>query len=284
MPLCRICRKDVDQAAKFCSNCGINDPITGKTKPKRKVLKWVLWIFVGIVVIGILSPNREKEPAKAALQEFEPSEEGVIAVEPTEKIELPAPEAQVPNEPESEWNAHEFEVVKDEDISAGSRLRRRVTVMAPAALTREDRIATLMKAAIQAWQKHHSQFIAMFLIPFESGPPIARMDYAPDKCGVSGTECTGKVWTDVNASDVIFTPEQQQVYTAWTNNQDKFMEVDPDYGFEVINEDHLKAFLAEQFDTTPDDISKVFMEVSIGSITSQVKMTIPRQFSASWSP
>ena len=40
------------------------------------------------------------------------------------------------------------------------------------------------------------------------------MDYAPDKCGVSGTECIGKVWTDVNASDVIFTPEQQQVYTA----------------------------------------------------------------------
>ena len=62
------------------------------------------------------------------------------------------------------------------------------------------------------------------------------------------------------------------------------MEVDPDYGFEVINEDHLKAFLAEQFNTTPDDIFKVFMEVSIGSITSQVKMTIPRQFSASWSP
>ena len=121
----------------------------------------------------------------------------MIAVEPAEQNELPVLEAQVPNEPEPEWNAHEFEVVKDEDISAGNRLRRRVTVMAPTALTREDRIATLIEAAIQAWQKHHSQFIAMSLIPFESGPPIARMDYAPDKCGVSGTKCTGKVWTDV---------------------------------------------------------------------------------------
>ena len=57
---------------------------------------------------------------------------------------------------------------------------RRVTVVAPTALTPEDRIATLVEAALQSWQKHHSQYIALFLLPFESGPTIARIDYAPE--------------------------------------------------------------------------------------------------------
>ena len=114
----------------------------------------------------------------------------------------------------------------------------------------------------------------MFLLPFESGPVVARIDYAPDKCGVSGEDCSSQVWTDACASDVVFSNHQRQIYAAWHSNEDRFEEVDEDYGFEVVNEEKLKAFLAEQFNTSPDSISEV-MTHALSAIY-QEEMTVPQ--------
>ena len=172
----------------------------------------------------------------------------------------------------ADWNVHEFKVVSDEDISSSNRLRRRVEISAPSALTREDRIATLIEAGRQAWRKHQSQFIRLFLLPFDSGPTVARIDYAPDRCGVSGQgqDCTDRVWTEAHASDVVFTPEQQQIYIAWEANKDRFKELNENLGFETINEDRLKAFLAEHFDTTADEIFNTMVQATASTIQQEV--------------
>lgn len=222
----------------------------------------------------------------AALTDTQPTDhEGRVA-----GSEAPAPAAVPDEQPNSsdrhliaehteseDWNVHEFKVVSDEDISSSNRLRRRVTILAPSALTREDRIATLIEAGRQAWRQHQSQFIALFLLPFDSGPTVARIDYAPDKCGVSGQgrDCTDRVWTDAHASAVIFTPEQQKIYTAWESNKDRFNEFDEDLGFETVNEERLKAFLAERFGTTTDEIFKTMMQAATAAI--QQEVTIPNR-------
>ena len=278
--------------------------------PKRK-RKWVKWTVVTIVALGIISvmtDEKDADPPGAAGRQaqteiaLEPQakpgpasaemDQGADGEKPSARMAPPSNALQAEqansdaknhflqelemlggNSNPAEWNVHAFRVVTDEDISFSNRFRRRVTIVAPTALTREDRIATLIEAATQVWQKHHSQFIAMFLLPFESGPVVARIDYAPDKCGVSGQDCTDRVWTDSHASDVVFTPEQQRIYTAWENNRDWFKQLDEDFGFEVVNEKQLKAFLAEQFNTTPDSISEVMTHA--GAAILQEEMTVP---------
>ena len=177
-------------------------------------------------------------------------------------------------ETEIEWNTHKFTILEDKDISSSNRARRRVTVLAPSALTPEDRIATLVEATMQVWQKHHSQYIGTFLLPFESGPAVARLGYAPDKCGISGSDCTNDLWTDAHASNAVFTLQQKEVYLEWQNNKDRFEEMDDEFGFEILNEQRLKVFLAKKFNTTEKNISKMFLEVSLASVY-QDEITIP---------
>lgn len=233
--------------------------------------------FIVFIAAAVMTDTKSipKKQAESRTSEREVSEQVVVhqsESEPVQPIEALPPKA--PNM-EVEWNVHKFDVVKDEDISFSNRLRRRIVIVAPTALTREDRLATLIEAAQQAWQKHNSHYIALFLLPFELGPSIARISYAPDKCGISGEDCTDRVWTDAYASDVVFTSEQEQIYTAWEINKDRFKEIDKEYGFEIINEENLKAFLAGQFGTTSGEISKMMLE-SILAFTDQQEISIPK--------
>ena len=202
-----------------------------------------------------------------------------ISTQNEAKTPEPVPEP-VANAPEPtlarDWNAHKFEVVTDEDISSSSRIRRRVVIRSAAAITREDRIATLIDAGRKSWLEHKSQFIALFLLPFDMAPDaVARIDYAPDKCGISGEgrDCTDRVWTNAYASDVIFTPRQQQIIVAWRTHQNRFKELDKDFGFTTINEGRLKEFLAEQFVTDTGEITSA-MHQSIASVFRK-EMAIP---------
>ena len=81
-----------------------------------------------------------------------------------------------------EWVAHDFEIISDEDINSSNRVRRRISVVSPTAQTAEARITTMMHAVRQSWRTHHSQFITAFMRPYENGNPLARIDFAPDKC------------------------------------------------------------------------------------------------------
>ena len=156
------------------------------------------------------------------------------------------------------WTVHEFKIIENKDISAfNGRTRRKIFVMAPTAITKEDRIATIMEAAVRVSQKHHSLFVAAHMLPYESSNnSIARIDYAPDGCGVSGEDCTGEVWTDAHSSDKQFTEEEVEVGKAWYKHKDEFKEFDKGLGFETINETRLKEFLARKFNTTPEHITE----------------------------
>ena len=245
-------------------------PIQAIRIPTRRRAAAVMGVSFVVLVVAAAMTDPQPAPANQA--------ESPTPAPATASQEQPEQSVQHSNReptptPGKEWNIHEFKVVSDEDISSSNRLRRRVTILAPSALTREDRIATLIEAGRQAWRKHQSQFIALFLLPFDSGPPVARIDYAPDKCGVSGQDCTDRVWTDAHASDVVFTPEQERIYTAWESNKDRFKELDEDFGFETVNEERLKAFLAERFETTTDEIFNTMVQVTASAI--QQEMTVP---------
>ena len=143
----------------------------------------------------------------------------------------PTPQGKRPAGNDSElpvigWTAHDFTITEDNDTSFGGRSRRRVYIVAPAAVTREDRIATLMVAVKQVWGKHHSQFIGAFLLPYASADgPVATIGYAPDKCGVTGKDCTGQVWTNVTASNVTLTEEKGKHFDGWMEHEENSMSV-----------------------------------------------------------
>ena len=243
--------------------------MTMESNPKRR--KWY-WVAGAVLVFVLLAAGKETERVEPGHSDASPGQSEPVAGAVEKPFEEVVPEE--PPAPEVEWNTHEFTVVEDGDSSFPGRARRRVIIVAPTALTREDRIATLVEAVKRTWRKHHSQFIGIMLLPFESSfSSVARIEYAPDGCGVSGKDCTGRVWK-AYASDAIFTPEHAQISIAWQNNRDRFMEMDDDYGFEFLNEDRLKAFLAEQFDTTVEDVSEKNLDVIMSS-ASQQEMTIP---------
>ena len=118
-----------------------------------------------------------------------------------------------------------------------------------------------MAAAIQVWNEHYQDFTTLFLRPYESGFPIARIEYVPDGCGITGEDCTGEIWTGAYSTDAVFTQEQIELGIAWEESRDDFME-DREYGL-VVNEDRLKAFLASEFDTTPEHISSQFLASTV---------------------
>ena len=84
-----------------------------------------------------------------------------------------------------------------------------------------------------------------------------------------------RVWTDAYASDAVFTPEQGRIYIAWMSNEDRFEEFDKDFGFKTVNEERLKAFLAERFNTTTDEIYDTVLHIINSTHDQEEEMTVP---------
>ena len=283
MATCRICGNEVAEDAIGCVVCGIKNPIAKPQKPGG--LKRALWwTFAGVfllpiagllalfILAGIASLFSDDDRPEAGTPTARTSTEHPQHTQaPTPKPRQSSPA------PMPKWIPKGFVVVETKDISSGNRLRRRLTIMAPSAKTREERIATLMQAAQRAWRKHHSQFITVFMIAFKDGPQIARIDFAPDGCGVSGTgsDCTGREWTDANASEVTFTAEQESLYSAWEESKDKFKETDPEHGFEFVNEGRLKVFLSDRLGMSSEQVGQVMVDMITASIGGMKEVTVP---------
>ena len=152
--------------------------------------------------------------------------------------------------PEPDWTAHAYTVVRDEDISSSIRIRRRLWIVAPTAQTPEARIATLMEAALQVHRQSYPQFLSAFLLPFDTADDaMARIKYAPDGCGVSGSDCTGDMWTDAVASAGVVTATQLAIRKDWEANRDRFKDAD---GLE--DEPRLYEFLADKHSMTTEAV------------------------------
>ena len=208
-----------------------------------KIFKWAFVCVLGLFFLSLLlNPSPEVESEQQAT--------------PAEQVEAEQPRVEVASEPVTGWVPHAYEIVTDEDISSSIRSRRRIRIVSPTAHTPEDRLATLMQAVRQAWGTHHAEFTVGFLVPYEDegSSALARIDFAPDGCGITGEgdDCTGEVWTDAHASDVVMSPDQIRFETAWFEHEDNFQD-DSEYG-PILNEDRLVAFLADRFNTTAEHI------------------------------
>ena len=225
----------------------------------RTFLKWSFIFVFGLVVFNALfsPPPGEQGVQQTAERQADVDPPAVLAVQDTDV--LAAPPESSPEPPgsvvEAGWVAHDFEIDSEEDISSSVRARHRVWIVAPTALTPDDRVATMMVAAQQAWQTHGTQYVAVFLYPHRDAfAPLGRISFAPDGCGVSGSDCSGEMWTDAGVSDVVFTDEQLAAHIAWRDNRDMFME--PGEFGETLNEARLIAFMADEFGTTPAEIGE----------------------------
>ncbi len=190
--------------------------------------------------MGVCATENELEQRKAQAEMAKP----MSTPPPTPQAATPKPK------PANAWIAKPYTVVKDEDISSGGRNRRRLRIVSQKASTPESQIATLMQAAIEVQRKEHSQFIAAWLLPFETATGAMTMiNYAPDGCGVSGKDCTGEMWTDARVPLGVLTPEQIAVGKDWEKHEDRFKDADglPDDG-------RLYKFLARQRNTDVDSL------------------------------
>ena len=151
---------------------------------KRAAIAWVA-SFVLLFIGAALSPN--PKPEELAMQQGTAERVGA---------ERGSGQEQARQAEAVSWTAHNYQVVENEGISAPRRERRRIRILAPTAVTREDRAATAVDAAIQEHRTTWPDFVVVFLelVPFEFGNVVARVDYAPDGCGVSGDNCTRTPW------------------------------------------------------------------------------------------
>ena len=138
----------------------------------------------------------DPEPASSADREPEPEPPKQEAASEEEPPLRPAAD---------KWSPLSYQLLETKDISSSNRTRHRVTIHVPDAGHDEQRIATAMQAALDAHrQVGGSEYVQVMV---HSGPEQwaslqARLGMAPDGCGVSGTDCSGEVWS-VSGSDVV---------------------------------------------------------------------------------
>ena len=264
-------------------------------KLSRFILKAGSYLVVGLIGVYIGQNARDDNQLDAVatgpsvVSEATPAPADEPAIETStaeDRATHPEPESPAPLETKqivekqpaptekAMWVTHEFKIIRNKDISVARRIRLQVFIVAPTAVTPEDRIATLMAAAIGIWKEHAPDFIGLFMLTHESGDAIARIDYAPDKCGVSGDDCSGEIWTNAHASDGVLTLEQVEISKAWYANREEFMKTG-EYG-KTVDEPRLKEFLAKKFDITVDRLTSQLRESIIISV-SQKEMEIPER-------
>ena len=183
---------------------------------------------------------KQPKPAAKAKPEKRPSKEDTATLGPGSSITEDAYT--------SAWTAHDYTVVREKDNSSSVRKRRHVWIRAPTAQTPEARIATLMEAAVRVQRESFPQYVEAFLLPFEAAPyPMASIRYAPDGCGVSGSDCTDDRWTNAKAAEGGITEMQMAIRKEWEANRDQFKDAN---GW--VDEPRLYQFLADKHSTTTE--------------------------------
>ena len=97
-----------------------------------------------------------------------------------------------------------FVVVEDEDRSFYARSRVSLGIEAPGALTEDDKLLSMMKAAVERHRQSWPDVVSVML--WDSfGNQIGAskvIHYAPDGCGWTGDDCTGDIWTPIYEVEV----------------------------------------------------------------------------------
>lgn len=149
--------------------------------------------------------------------------------------------------------AKDYKQVSYSDTSIGNRARGQVWIIAPDALSKEDRAATVWQAAQDLRKNYNADLMQVFLLPHERfegyGIHYATALYVPDGCGISGQNCGGDVW-NIRSTERSIDEHDIQVWISWQDSAHEFT----DQSSGIINEDALAAELADSFGLSQDEI------------------------------
>lgn len=176
--------------------------LEGARESSRKARKWAfisLWVacawwglFLTVAIIGSIvsdssNGNAELTEAQATFEAQQTNTNTVSA--PTARPTAPTAR------PTATATIHAYRITKTSDSSWGARERRTLNIQAPTAKTQEDRMAVVRRAAIEYLERYSRvDAVAVRLFTSEQMNAVARVVYAPDKCGWAGDDCSNSVW------------------------------------------------------------------------------------------
>ncbi|HAU5563294.1 TPA: DUF4875 domain-containing protein [Serratia fonticola] len=202
------------------------------------ILTYILSWMVIIIISAIIHPSNDKNVNNRAHQE---------KIESSKRDEEPAFVKQL-GEPKH------YTVLKREDKSQQDN--NRITtfwILAPDALSQQDRAATVRKAAEDFNEQTKLPVVFVFLqmnkASLGKGYVLASAKYFADGCQYSGNPCNDEVWT-IEASKDSITPTQLKIFDEWYKNRNKFLSKNGD-----LNEEGLTNFLAKKLKLAPSDIN-----------------------------
>lgn len=149
--------------------------------------------------------------------------------------------------------AKPYTVAKDDD--GQDNRKAKFHIVAPDAISKADRAATVKKAAMELAP---GKLVKVVFLAFDqsvvgSGNNLASANYFADGCGFSGRECDGKEW-EIQATDAQVSAEQLTISREWENNKKRFTDKTGN-----IDEQKLTRFLAKKLGTTAEKISLPFI-------------------------
>lgn len=170
--------------------------LEGARESSRKARKWAfisLWaacawwgLFLTVAIIGTIvsdSSNGNAELTEA---------QATIEAQQTNTNTVSAPTAR----PTATPMPHAYRIMEIMDSTWGPRERKTLNIQAPTAKTQEDRMAVVRRAAIEYIERYSRvDAVAVRLFTSEQVNAVARVVYAPDKCGWAGDDCSNSVWS-----------------------------------------------------------------------------------------
>ena len=102
------------------------------------------------------------------------------------------------------WQAKPYRVTEVFDSSFGTRGRHTFNLVAPEAVTKEQRLATLRQAALDLYGNYEIEdAAALRLFSAERENAVARIVFAADRCGWVGEDCGQTYWSDARAAEGV---------------------------------------------------------------------------------
>ena len=155
----------------------------------RKARKWAfisLWIacawwgfFLTVAIIATIVSDSSN--GNAELTEAQQTNTNTVSAPTARPTATPMP--------------HAYRILEVMDSTWGVRERRTLNIQAPTAKTQEDRMAVVRRAAIEYLERYSRvDAVAVRLFTSEQMNAVARVVYAPDKCGWAGDDCSNSVW------------------------------------------------------------------------------------------
>ena len=150
-----------------------------------------------------------------------------------------------------------YETISVNDTSFGARKRLSARIVAPTAVTHEQRAQTALKAAVDLQKQRRVDAVGVFL---EISPGLAGIgyvlaiaDYAPDGGGWSGsTPFRNGIW-EAAATDHVVPDTVIKMAELWFQHEKKF-QVNDGFGGTMTDESALRKYIAGLIGIDPAEV------------------------------